>query len=283
MSSAYPWGARLVPQGAACLYDGEPPGWSATYYQDVTLLLPDDGRTSLPLGPVPERTPYGTVYPTAGPVSGWLWAEEQMDAVAAGAVILERRTGYCWESLGDSLAGWADACFALRQRAPDVAVAGVLKLASVAAIGRMGMDFITRTLVPYDGTGILYTDPAGLWSDGRWGIREEERQEPADAAYLMQVASYTHMTVRRALYARALPHAQAGRLISTNYDEVLYVPEDGTLPGHQAAALGGWKQTAYRNLIVRHPRWKEGDQWVRGRWERMSIRPGASRDTSAAG
>jgi hypothetical protein len=276
MSAAYPWAAQRIPGGTACGFTGTPPVWAQTYYQDVVLLLPDDGHTGLSLGPVPQRTAHGTEYPTYGPVSGWLWREEIEAAMAAGALVVERGQGYAWRQLAPHLQRWAEEIYRLRQEGAADGVADLIKAVSVSAIGRFGMDRLSRTLEPYDGKGELYTDPETLWCGHDWKVVVRREPERADAAYLIQAYSYIQMVARCALYERALPHALDGALIATNYDEVLFTPstrQPFSLE-RDTPSLGSWKRTYYRNLIVRHPRWKEGEYWHDGVWQEVGKTPG---------
>lgn len=215
MSSAYPWAAQQLPGGTAERYEGEPSTRYATYYQKATLLLPDYGQIAL--GPLPTQDwTYRTSYPTWGPVTGWYWKEELDDALAAGSVYLERSEGYGWPYLRDALQPWSQCLYGLRQAATTPDVAGIIKTASVAALGRMAMGWTTRTLVP----STEANETLERWSgDGKYAIKEETR---ASENMLIQGASYVHMQVRRALYQRAKGYAERQSLISTNYDEILY-------------------------------------------------------------
>lgn len=301
INEAYPAAAaRPLPAGAAVRWDGgirEPgPEWEAAtgyYLCDIEI------HERLQLGPVVLHGGPGepNVTPTApGRYRGWLWAEDvaELRRLVSGprrlVTVLPRR-GWYWrrwaraarvtprgvQPLPSPLALWARRLHRARSRVAP-ALRPMVKLAAVAGIGRLAADVATFRLVRsrVDPEDRAYTDPdLGLLAV--WVHRVERDAATA----LVHWASYIQASVRRELYRKALPYAQAGALVATNHD-ALYVT---TRPAERSTkGAGGWKLERLQDAIIpaaRHLRATAADGTPKVRlpgvpsWERgpLDMRP----------
>ncbi len=258
--------AQPLPGGAATWWDGSvmEPGqdWSAVtgYYEcDITIHEP------LTLGPVVLRAAPGepNVIPARpGRYHGWLWGEDvallraQVSGIVRLASVTLRR-GWFWRRWAQGvrstpaglvaepspLTGWARRMHRVRRRLPKGA-AQLVKLMTVAGMGRWSGDpstyrIVRQKLAPDDR---VVVDPLvgvmALW------VHRSERESPAALAHW---GSYIQASVRRQLWAKALPYAEAGGLVATNYD-ALYV---STRPGERSSkAAGGWKLERLQDAVI---------------------------------
>lgn len=258
MNSAYVWGMLQTPKGYPQRIFGEPkrsPSYSfykwryPTNYDWITAKAP----ILLPLGPLPIRKNETVTYPIAGVYSGWYWDIEAAQARAAG-VEMEAGYGLTWDGgLGDNFAVWANRMWKLRQSYPELA--DLLKLVSVAAIGALGATGEHAEIVRLD----EYPDCEPVHSP-QWGFSDTYgvRRSEAAPGGLLQVSSYVRARVRCRLYAAALPYAQTGDLISTDYDAIRT-----TRAGFEMLGLGGWKTKQLHNVTVPNPRWILSDEKTR--------------------
>jgi hypothetical protein len=118
------------------------------------------------------------------------------------------------------------------------------KLAAVAGIGRFGAALVRYRIVrervsPDDRQ---YTDPQTGVTD--LFVHADERDA---STALVHIASYVQAAVRRQLWAKALPYAEAGGLVATNYD-ALYV---STRPQERSSHRpGGWKLERLQDAVI---------------------------------
>jgi hypothetical protein len=246
--SAYVAAARRIPAGNVVWFYGRPPAGLATYYQHLQTYV---DRSAL--GPLPVRETTGLLrYPDGCELcDGWYWKEEEGDAIERGGETVWRGIGLGFEGMSSALEPWAVAVHALRQGAAAPDVAALVKQCGVSALGRLGADVWSTRLVSGAGAADLWTDEGYDGSGPEYGL--ETAYHPGDGSQV-QVASYVHMQVRRQLWAKALPYAEEGSLIATNYDELLSEREPAPEPAGEA--LGTWKLTAYDDLRVPYPRAK---------------------------
>ena len=258
--------ARPLPGGSAVRWNGkllEPgPEWHAvTGYYYCTIVV----HERLQLGPVVLRGAPGepNVIPAApGTYHGWLWAEDvaELRRLVSGVrrlVTVLLRHGWYWrrwaraarvttrgvQSLPSPLTLWARRMHRARTAVP-ASVRPMVKLATVAGIGRFAADLATyrivrQRLAPEDRQ---VTDPEygllDLW------VHREDRDA---ATGLVHWASYIQAAVRRELWRKALPYAEAGGLVATNYD-ALYVT---TRPGERSSRrAGGWKLERLQDAVI---------------------------------
>lgn len=267
INGAYPAAAaRSLPGGAAVRWDGgvrEPgPEWQAVtgyYWCRFTI------HESLTLGPVVLRGPAGepNVIPQApGTYTGWLWSEDIAllrgitHGIARSVTVMPMR-GWYWRRwaraaritargvvpLPSPLSDWSARMHRARRTLAD-GPRQMAKLVAVAGIGRFGANLVRYRIVrerlaPADRQ---VTDPAygvqALW------VHADERDASTALAHL---ASYIQAAVRRQLWAKALPYAEAGGLVATNYD-ALYVT---TRPGERSSKrAGGWKLERLQDAVI---------------------------------
>jgi hypothetical protein len=254
MTMAYVNAVQRVPGGTATGFHGDLPPWAVTGYQWAAIYIPE----TLPLGPLPQRmSADGVLYPaTAGSTwTGWYWTEELAEAERRG-VLVTRGRGICWKEWCEGFAPWARHMWALRRTAPDEIVAGLVKRAAVAAIGRMGGDLDTRRLTttrPESGEAIPFCDPHKGLTGGYWVVEEQRDRE----GLYIQASSHVLMQTRLALFARAESYAKRGTLVATNYDAVYTT--DGRLPAG-TTDLGAWKRKKLHHVTIPAPRWILSDE-----------------------
>lgn len=261
MNSAYPAAATRVPAGTATAFTGAAPSFAVAWIQHCVVTIP----VTVPLGPLPYREGADEVsYPdTAGSVfEGWYTHEEQAAAERIGYQ-LERKEGVCWPMWSDALAAWAHHMYALRDAAPSDIVRGLVKLASVAAIGRFGSDIISGEIVAEQPEGDdwdYYTNPDPM-SEGitDWYI---SRKVADREGLLVHISAYVHANVRLATWAKAWTLAQEGRLAATNYDAVYEIPTSQTA-SITSADMGAWKSHLLHHARIRAPRWIESTEKTR--------------------
>jgi hypothetical protein len=259
MNAAYPATARRIPSGTATVYAGALPAYAVAGIQRCTVTLP---AANLPLGPLPYRLGNGRVtYPdtACSTFEGWFWTEEQAAAASVG-IAVERHEGVCWPRWSEALAPWAEAMFAYRAAAPSETVRGLVKLCTVAALGRFGSDLEAGELVaepPAAGRWQWYTDPQSGIS--AYVLKEEERDREG---LLVHVSSFIHANVRLATWRKALGYAAQGRLVATNYDAVYALPLKGN-DIIDSSDMGAWKARMLSHARIRAPRWLESAEKTR--------------------
>lgn len=237
-NASYPASSMWVPAGTAMptsRLDG-----ATGYYRCAWTAT---GNSLLPLG---VRQPDNRLlWPADGSHLGWYWAEEIRAARERGAKVVIQY-GFCWPGLAPVLREWAYRCWELRGQ---VAQPGLLKKASVTAIGRFLMERTSRTLT-LEQIGRNVCDPETGTSP--YFIHERFR-ERADA--LSHVGGYILMQARLALLYR-MEEEQRQRLVASNYDAVYT-----TNPPKKAEdTLGGWKWAQLTNARIPVLRHLESDQ-----------------------
>lgn len=277
INDAYPTAAgRPLPGGSAVRWAGavrEPgPEWGAVtgyYLCDVTI------HRGLTLGPVVIRGEDGepNLIPTQpGRYRGWMWAEDIV-ALRAQAYGPERRAtvvplhGWYWRRWARAfrstprgvvaepspLSAWARRMHRARRQLP-ASLAGMVKLAAVAGLGRFAAGMTSYRVV----RSRLSPDDRQI-TDASLGVTDLflHADERDSATALIQIASYVQAAVRRQLWERALPYAEAGALVATNYD-ALYV---STRPrGRTSRRAGDWKLERLQDAWIpaaRHLRSRE--------------------------
>lgn len=263
INDAYPWGARRVPAGRC--YALARGGTGAKKAAFLRCRIRRNGRMGElgevgNIGPLPVRRAGGRLeYPTEGEWTGWYWREEIEAAREAGYTVIPE-CGWEWSDWSDGLATWArrmhETRYALRAHPGGERSAGLVKLAAVAAIGRLG-GAESAYEITEDETGTPYMDRCSglLDPDGNpwpWSIREKPAHRPE---LLPHVASYINAQVRLATWRKAMEEAREGALVATNYDAVLTLRRPSFAPSTE---LGGWKWTELhpgeRGLSVPYPR-----------------------------
>jgi hypothetical protein len=175
----------------------------------------------------------------------WLWSWQLADVLAEGAIVIPGpKGGWAWSKSEPVLAEWADWMFAKRQSAPTKAVADLVKLVMVAAIG------------------------SHLQSRRRWSINAAGEGEPIHDARTGLLTSYS-ATSRYDRHADLMPHwsstilhaqqlalyrrqqletLSGNQVLMTNFDSLL-LAHPSTLP-LSVGELGGWRQVAMGSVYV---------------------------------
>jgi hypothetical protein len=175
LNGAYPSAAVRVPAGTARRIP-ESGRWHAGPTPAERLLMPLDAppqpcatwfcrclvriSADRPAGSFPfalraptTGEPDRILWPTeAGVYDTWLWREEaeaihQCELAGDPISVAAMDGGWLWEDFTDHLAPWAHAMDRARDHASNAAVRGGVKLATVAAIGRLKMAYSRSVLV----------------------------------------------------------------------------------------------------------------------------------------
>ncbi len=210
----------------------------------------------LPLGPLHVRRSDGSLeYPRSGVGYGWYWDIEIEQAKALGVDCIPSY-GWVWEKQSNAWSGWADQMWRLRRESRP-AIADQIKLITVAAIGALGMTGEAVELMrreDFEGGEPLFSPYGGF--DREWNIR----RLAAHPGGMVHIASYVRAKVRTWLFAKSLPYARDGRLISTDYDAIRI---EGRVKDKSEKMLGGWKKKELHNVMVPSARWLFSDEKVR--------------------
>ena len=180
----------------------------------------------LPLGafPVRSRDERGELVPgyprLPGTYSAYLWKEEIDDALQAGCTV-ETLDGWGWREWTFDTAPFVALMERLRDTAPSDTIAGIMKLCTVAGIGRLGMGESTYTLVGREqATEEEQFNPICLTTgnDGEsldWFLHAKKDRNYTGMPHWND---YTNMLCRHLLYLAMLPYAEQERLVASNYD-----------------------------------------------------------------
>lgn len=257
INSAYAWAAQRVPTGSCYAVSPKRPSTlqGAFYRCQIKNVR---RRTILGCGPLPVRESLRVTYPTEGTWTGWYWSEEVQAALEAGYnVTIE--CGFEWPEWSMGLMPWAEQMHALRSGISNPTVRGMVKLSTVAGIGRF-LGHSTAQQLTTEETDVPYLDAQSGFMDPAGGISPYYLKEKARTApeLLPHVGSYIMAQVRLATYRQAIQEGDA--LIATNYDAVYTLRRPDFTPSTE---LGGWKWTTLTNASVQNPRWIESDQKVR--------------------
>ncbi len=239
-------------------------------------------HSDLALGPFPVRVhshdEERVVYPTlSGAYQCYLWKGQVDDARRAGCTV-KVVEGYGWRRMTDNTGYLAERLFDLRDTAPTKEVENVVKHCGVAFTGGLGMSGTFYTLIPEEKAGPKDLIPlvnARTKEPMAYYVHEEERP------YLPNMVHWFSRTITetaRSLYRFALPFAQDGRLVATNYDSVLVVEKNNEgrryIKKYTSEEIhprpGDWRATHLHNCFIVAPRSIECDE--------KSIRPGVMKE-----
>jgi hypothetical protein len=204
LPSAYPNHARLLPTGTGVRLTGEVEMEEWFMECDVTI------RRRLPLGPFPVRVPGDLAWPTEpGWYRTWLWKGHAEDTRRAGCTVTPRH-GYGWSTMTDVLSSWVDRVLDMRRRAPSREAEALCKVSANAAIGCLGIGWERKALGKRGDGG------APVFLNGE----PTELEITTTPGYPTPVHwnKYIEMQVGRAIYALALPYAQAAQLVAIETD-----------------------------------------------------------------
>jgi len=241
INSAYPAALCQVPQGNATKASKPT---RRPWYGYVTIHIPD-----LPLGPVAVRDSDGILrYPTNTTVHGWYWDVEAETAAEYGCSYVVHKC-YVWDGYTNAFELWSHTLHKLRKQHPDIA--NIIKVASVAAIGRFLSPPEQTILSLKPGSNAKpYVNEQGLtdlWINTI--MRRNDTQ-------LTHIGSYVLASVRMRLFTLAYRYAANNSLLATNYDAIYTI--DATPPEPlDPERLGGIKHQVLEFVRFPHARWIE--------------------------
>lgn len=177
----------------------------------------------LALGPFPMRKKNNSiVYPTKrGTYTSYLWNGQIQDCQQSQCVVRIMH-GWAWRDTTADNQKWARGTYKLRTNAPTERIEKDMKGIIVAGIGRHGMHGLFHRLV---------SEETGKNSETARILYDEVAQKPLrvfieefrDTSQVVMTHWYSQTLTEcaRSLYAYALPYAEQGTLLMTNYDALL--------------------------------------------------------------
>ena len=233
--------------------------------------------TELPLGPFPCRlfsNDHTVSYPTLpGTYKATLWKVQAEDAVNAGCYVHPGR-GIGWTQVTSDTLPWARDMYELCANAPSPEIAELGKRSTVSPVGVHGSQGLRYHLVTEKQLGSRNAVP--LCGEGvprpYFVVSEQEH----NSEMMLHWYSRTLAGAASVLYNFALPFAERGTLIATNYDSVMSVEIDENgryIKRHSVegafAKPGTWLYELITNLKVLRSRTFDCDQF--------SVHPGVRR------
>jgi hypothetical protein len=196
----------------------------ATWFAECEVTIHND----LVLGPFPVRTgkrngkiKWAT---KRGKYRTFLWREQAEDAERAGCSVTVR-DGLGWKYLTNDLESYARYMHRTRMAVAGSSIEPDVKKTSVSGLGHFGMKNTYHYLTDIDDGG---ESPSLLNDKGKpmkyFVATEVDYRRPS----MLHWYNYLIMQCARTLYNYALPYALAGRLVMTNYDELLILEKDET-------------------------------------------------------
>jgi hypothetical protein len=223
LSNAYAAHYGRHPTGTACILY-ERGKWPHDYDQgtwfcecEVTI------HKQLALGPFPVRRQHGNeekvTYPTqVGTYTAFLWKEQAEDARRLGCTV-RVQSGYGWNEFTSDNQAFVELVDFLLYTSPSPMVRSVVKSATVAGIGRHGMDDTLHILVPeeYATDGDMRVNSPHSATALNYFVHAQKLPRQANMVHWY---SYTMMQCARTLFQYAYPYAAKEWLVATNYDAV---------------------------------------------------------------
>jgi hypothetical protein len=210
--SRYP----LQVTGTAIRYDLSPSDKYFAWFGKCKVKI----KHELALGPFPIRLENGLVkYPTLpGKYETYIWSNQYHEILKQSCDV-EFMGGFGWlQSTTDNME-FCKEMYDLRLSAPDEYLEAFMKIVIVATLGRNGMKGHFQTLVSEDKKSP--EDIPVFTNDGmatNFFIHPEVNKR---AIPMVHWFNYTIQEVALDTYRFALPYAERGELIATNYDSVL--------------------------------------------------------------
>lgn len=264
MSSAYLAHFLKLPGGTAYGFTGNRCWQFATFFAECKVTI----YSELALGPFPVKMREDViVYPTLpGIYFTHLWREQIEECLLAGCDV-EVKGGVGWRYITDVTDYWCEHMYWLKTLAPTYDVETMVKKTIVSTIGRFGTRGVYYHLV-----GESLADPsmpAEITDDmqprAHYVMPERDYTSPS----MVHWFNYCIMQCALTLYRFALPYAEQGRLVMTNYDAVLVVERDEThryIEKHTLASksvqAGDWRWQRLTNVEILGPRSLRCDQKV---------------------
>lgn len=207
----------------------------------------------LMLGCFPMRTGQGRerhpVFPIQpGTYRAWLWNREIAVCQQEGLTV-QILAGFAWQEATYDFAPFVEKIAALRNAAPP-AIKPLLKLALVAAVGRLGMPEERYVIVPGEQRkeGDRAIGQAGIAYD--WWIHQETESYPQSMPHIF---SHTLMLCRLSLYQMAKRCMEAElNVIATNTDAVITEKRLSEIPMKgEPVNTGDWTAFELHDVVVK--------------------------------
>lgn len=198
-------------------YGRWPEGY-ATWFCECEITI----HHRLALGPFPvrdRRDEEKIMYPTEpGTYRAFLWKEQAEDALLLGCS-LRVFFGYGWRDFTSDNGYFVELVDYLLRTSPDSATRRIVKSATVAGIGRHGMNNTLHILVPEEraSTGDVQVNSPHSATAFDYFIHALQLGRQPNMVHWF---SYTMMQCARTLFWHALPYAEKEWLVATNYDAV---------------------------------------------------------------
>ena len=225
-------------------------------------------RDPLLLGPFPmhykdEEGLDLVSYPTLpGVYDTWLWNDEVALCRSEGCDI-EVLDGWGWAEITHDTQTWVEQMEKLRDEAPDEFTANIIKLATVAAIGRHGMPQQSYILVQEKDKS---PGDQCIAFDGRlydWYIHAVYDWQPQGMQHWF---NHTLMRARIALFKLAKKYAEQEQLVRTNIDALFVLPsvDVSQYPTKQDPSQNGaWRVITHTNIEFPASNHIRSDQKIR--------------------
>lgn len=236
----------------------------------------------LALGPFPLRTrTRKVVHPTLpGVYRTFMWKEQAEDCRAVGCTVQVLR-GWGWREYTQDMMSHAEHMHSLHQKVFGTKIAEDMKRAIVASFGYFGMNGEFYSLVDKP------IGPEDRWladMDGPTDFYIHKEDKDYSSPNMQHWFKYIQMQCARALYKMALPYAEEGRLVATNYDAVFVLEKDEarkfvrkyTL---EAASVlpGDWRWSRLHNFKVKGDRSYDADlEKPDGTMQHKQVTPGVT-------
>lgn len=245
---------QIQPTKTAIRYNREPSERYFTWFGKCRIKI----NYELALGPFPVRTKGGrVVYPTLpGVYESYIWKEQYEKAIAAGCEV-ECHGGYGWLECTLDTQHWCQYMYEKKVTAPEEYLEDYMKNVIVSTIGRYGMKPEFRTIVHEDDAEPQ--DNPIITRDGSFTEFCIHLEKNDTAVLMPHWLNYTTQCVALDTYEFALPYAERGELIATNYDSVLVLNTNvkpNTVSKYNAITCppGTWRYQMLTGIYIPAPR-----------------------------
>lgn len=261
IDSGYLANSLYLPCGTACRFKRGYISSYETYVAECRVRV----HHELPLGPFPmrvhERGRKGVAYPVQ---PGWydvtLWKEQIEDCARLGCDV-EVGEGYGFTEMTEDGRYFSELLF-LHKLLAHPAIAPLVKRTGVSAIGRQAMSN-TYYLLEYDSGN---ESDVPLHIDGKPSRLVITKHTNFNGSKMIHWYWYILARTARQVFWHALPYAQENRLICTNYDSVMYEPNQRDYDKYaekHVSALGSWKTALLHNVTVLAARTVTCDEYTK--------------------
>lgn len=265
-ASAYLAENEQLPTSTSIRFEKYPSDRYFTWFGECKVTI----KKRLALGPFPVRLESGLVsYPIEpGRYTCYIWKEQYEQILLSGCDV-EPNGGYGWLECTLDQVELCKEMYKLKVTAPEGYMQDYMKKVIVAYLGRYGMKGDFHTVVPEGKQSP--TDDRIITTDGiptMFFIHPEPNKRatpmPHWYNYLLQMVAWE-------TYKFALPYAERGELIATNYDSCLVsslLPDSRSVRKYSAEDIissvpGSWKWELLHNVYVPYPRGIRSDEKTR--------------------